>query len=237
MAAIGSPWSARELRTASAARARSASSSSSACTAAPVTSTSWRARNSSKASASQGSSATERPRSAPGRRANAEPTSGSHRTSSRSCSPSTPRTRVKRAGGGTSPSSTIDRHRSAAISRRADGCARNTRATASVSGTSSLSSCSRALARSASGTGPARVSRTHHPRPSWRIVRTWPIHRCSTPESQSTTSSSTVSSGYRSSTSATLIAAQSSAGADHSRLSQSKRRCGIVRTSSTRARS
>ena len=69
------------------------------------------------------------------------------------------------------------------------------------------------------------------------MVLTDPIQRRLTETSHSATSVLGVSSGKRSSASLTFIAAQSVAGADHSRRSQSKRRWGIVRHSSTSARS
>ena len=107
-------------------------------------------------------------------------------------------------------------------------------APAAVSGASSApSSRSMAPSSSASGTVPARVRRTHQPRPSWRVVVTMPTQRRSMAASQASTCALVVSSGKRSSTSATWTPAQSSTGAHHSRVSQSKRRCGMLRTLAT----
>ena len=60
-----------------------------------------------------------------------------------------------------------------------------------------------------------------------------PTQRRSMAASQASTCALVVSSGKRSSTSATWTPAQSSTGAHHSRVSQSKRRCGMPRTTAT----
>ena len=62
---------------------------------------------------------------------------------------------------------------------------------------------STAPSRSAAGTRPARVSSTSQPRPSWRAVLTRPTQRRSIPASHASTPALVVSSGKRSSTSAT----------------------------------
>ena len=196
-AAIGSAWSARERRTASRGLpALGAAGRSSTSPAGWVSCTSWRATNASSCSASHGSSGTARVPSRPGSCSKAVPISGSQTTSSRSCSPSTPRNHTSRAGGGTStglddrqaalggdvqprrvlladrlPDRGGQRHQQAAVGARPPPRA------------------------SASGTGPASVSSTNQPRPSWRTVRTWPIQRCLSPTAIRRASSSVVSSG------------------------------------------
>jgi len=92
---------------------------------------------------------------------------------------------------------------------------------------------STAPSSSTSGTAPARVCRANQPRPSWRAVVMRPTQRRSTARSHASTSALVVSSGKRSTTSATWTPAQSSTGAYHSRRSQSKRRPGMRRTSAT----
>ena len=82
------------------------------------------------------------------------------------------RSRARRAGGGSSPRSSDAMQRCAAPSMRAPPRARRApRPPLRSSGASSApSSRSMAPSSSASGTVPARVRRTHQPRPSWRVV-------------------------------------------------------------------
>ena len=139
------------------------------------------------------------------------------------------------AGPGRRPASSAARQRCAAPSSRAERSSSMASAAAGVSGTSSVpSSCSTAPSSSASGTvAGARVVSANQPRPSWRAVVMRPTQRRSTARSQMSTSVLVVSSGKRSTTSATWTPAQSSTGAYHSRRSQSKRRPGMRRTSAT----
>ena len=159
-AAIGSPWSARERRIASAAWRRSASSRSSASAARGVTSTSCRAMNASSWSAIHGSSGTRRCRRRPAdarRRARRPdpraPRAGAARRprpGTRRASPVAVRRRARRAGG--------------SARRRCPGAPRAARAAhcaaLAVSGTSSLPSRSTAPPeRLGDGTG----ERVEHP--------------------------------------------------------------------------
>ena len=171
--------------------------------------------------------------STPGRRSKASPESGSHSASRRRRSPSVPWCRTSRAGGTVSSCWSSCTQRLAAASSRAEPSSAIAAAAAGTIGTSSAPSTSVAMACSSSGSVPARGSRRNQPRPSWRAVRTRPIQRRRTLRSQRSTSVLVESSGARSSTSSTCTPAQSSAGADHWRLSQSKRRPGIARTKPT----
>ena len=100
---------------------------------------------------------------------NAAPTSGSQNTSSRNCSPSTPRKHA--AGRGRDLAQLDERRASLGGGIKARRAARSQpRAAASVSGTSSSTPTLDRIAAQRLRHGPASVSSTHQPHPSWRNV-------------------------------------------------------------------
>ena len=167
----------------------------------------------------------------------------SHSTSSRSRAPSTPCVATSRAGGGVvAELQRRDAALGGGVEACADSCARSTCAFASVSGTSSrcraarprLDRPSRSSSRHLAGASPAPTSRGRRSGSVRDAAEPAPLDPR---RATRATSSLGISSGKRAARPRRGCATQSWTGAHHSRASQSKRRCGIPRTTSTRCAS
>ena len=170
---------------------------------------------------------------APGSASKAPATSGSQRTSRRRKVPSTVSLTASRAGGGSSPRSSEAMHaaRGAVHARAAAQIGQRLGA--------ALGSAAPAGRRPRARWRPRAAPRAPCPRgcagPTSRVRRGAWSSRCRPSgarwrPARRRPAALVVSSGKRSSTSATWTPAQSSTGAHHSRVSQSKRRCGMLRT-------
>ena len=192
------------------------------------------AMNASSWSAIHGSSLSSS-RTAPGSCSNAAAISGSQRTSSTNRSPATPRARISRAGGGCSPCSIASRQRRAPTLRRGS---RSSRSAAAVSRRQRHQPAPLVLDRTLSQQPPGACRRacrapTSRGRRGGSCARGRPSAARPRRASRRTPRSGSAR-GTSRRISTSRAATQSSAGADHSRRSQSNRRPGSVRTAATR---